>query len=101
MPAPVVYVVDMVPVRYGHMTTAVAVDVVVILMHGVTGRFALVVVIVMLSVQVTIVHVVDMVAMRDRDVAASVAVDVVVVNVFAVSCGGHCFSPPFRPIFDS
>ena len=101
MPAPVVHVVDMVPVRYGHMTTAVAVDMVVTLMHGVTGRFAFVVVIVMLSVQMTIVDVVDMVAMRDRDVAASVTVGVVVVNVFTVSRGCHSFSPPFRRNFDS
>ena len=101
VPAPVVYVVDMVPVRDGHMTTSVTVDVAVILMHGVAGRFAFVVVIVMPSMKVTVVHVIDMVAMRDRDMAASLAVDVVVINVFAVSCGGHCFSPPFRPNFDS
>ena len=101
VPAPVVHVVDMVAVRHGHMTTAVTVDVVVILMHGVARRFAFVVVTVVLSVQVTVVHVVDMVAVRDRDVAASVAVDMVVINVFGVSCGGHCFSPPFRPNFDS
>ena len=37
VPAPVVHVVDMVPVRHGHMTTAVTVDVVVILVHGVAG----------------------------------------------------------------
>jgi hypothetical protein len=101
VPAPVVHVVNMVPVRHGHMTTAVTVDVGVILMHGVAGGFAFVVVIVVLSMEVTVVHVVDMVAVRDRDVAASVTVDVVVINVFAVSCGGHCFSPPFRPNFDS
>jgi hypothetical protein len=83
------------------MTTAVTVDVVVILMHGVAGRFAFVVVAVVLSVQVTVVHVVDVIAVRDRDVAASFAVDVVVINVLAVSCGGHWFSPPFRPNFDS
>jgi hypothetical protein len=101
VPAPVVHVVDMVAVRHGHMTTAVTVDVVVILMHDVTGRFAFVVVIVMPSVKVTVVRIVDMVAMRDRDVAASVAVDVVVINVFAVGCDSHGFSPPFRPNFDS
>ena len=91
----------MVPVRHGHMAAAVAVDMVVILMHGVARRFAFVVVTVVLSVKVTVVHIVDMVAVRDRDVAASFAVDVVVINVLAVSCGGHCFSPPFRPNFDS
>jgi hypothetical protein len=91
----------MVPMRHGHMTAAVAVHVVVLLVHGVTRRFAFVVVAVVLSVQVTVMHVVNMVAVRDRDVAASFAVDVVVVNVLAVRCSGHCFSPPFRPKFDS
>ena len=99
--APVVDVVDMVPVRHSHMTAAVTVDVVVILMHGVARRFAFVVVTVVLSVQVTVVHVVDMIAVRDRDVAASFAVGMVVINVLAVGCGRHCFSPPFRPNFDS
>ena len=98
VPAPVVHVVDMFPVRHGHMTTAVTVDVVVILMHGVAGRFAFVVVTVVQSMKVTVVHVVDMVAVRDRDMATSCAVDVVMMNMFAVSCGGHRFSPPFRVI---
>jgi hypothetical protein len=78
------------------MTAAVTVDVVVTLMHGVVGRFAFVVVTVVLSVQVAVMHVVNMVAVRDRDVAASFTMDVVVISVLAVSCGGHCFSPPFR-----
>lgn len=101
VPAPVVDVVDMVSVRHSDMTAAVAVDVVVIFMHGVARRFAFVVVTVVLSVKVTVVHVVNMVAVRDRDVAASFTMDVVVINVLAVSCGGHCFSPPFRAKFDS
>ena len=101
VPAPVVHVVDMVPVRHRHMTTSVTVDVVVILVHGVAGWFAFVVVIVVPSMKVTLVHVVDMVPMRDRDMTASFAVDVVMINVFAVSCAGHRFSPPFRPNFDS
>ena len=101
VPAPVVHVVDMVPVRHGHMTTAVTVDVVVILMHRVAGRFAFVVVIVVPSMKVTLVHIVDMVPMRDRDMTASFAVDVVMIDVFFVSCAGHRFSPPFRPNFDS
>jgi hypothetical protein len=101
VPAPVVHVVDMVPMRDRDMTASFAVDVVVILMHGVAGRFAFVVVIVVSSMKVTVVHVVDMVPMRDRDMTASFAVDVVMINVFAVSCLGHHFSPPFRPNFDS
>ena len=101
VPAPVVHIVDMVPVRHGHMTTAVTVDVIMIFVHGVAGRFAFVVVIVVPSMKVTVVHVVNVVAVRDRDVAASFTMDVVVINVLAVSCGGHCFSPPFRANFDS
>jgi hypothetical protein len=101
VPAPVVHVVDVVPVRHGHMTASFAVDVVVILMHGVARRFAFVVVTVVLPMKVTVVHIVDVITVRDRDVAASLAVDVVVINVFGVSCGGHCFSLPFRPKFDS
>jgi hypothetical protein len=66
----------------------------------VAGRFAFVVVTVVQSMKVTVVHVVDMVPMRDGHVAATCAVGVVVINVLAVSCGGHCFSPPFRPNFD-
>ena len=101
VPAPVVHVVNMVPVWHGNMTTAVTMDVVVILMHGVPGRFAFVVVIVVPSMKVTLVYIVDMVPMRDRDMTASIAVDVVMIDVFVVSCAGHCFSPPFRPNFDS
>jgi hypothetical protein len=101
VPASVVHVVDMIPVRHGHMTATVTVDVVVMFVHRVAGRFAFVVVTVVLSVQVAVVHVVDMVAVRDRDVAASFAVDVVVISVLAVSCSGHCSSPPFRANFDS
>jgi hypothetical protein len=101
VPAAVVHVVDMVSVRHGHMTTAVTVDVAVILVYGVAGRFAFVVVIVVLSMKVTVVHVIDMVPMRDRDMTASFAVDVIMINVFAVSCAGHRFSPPFQPNFDS
>jgi hypothetical protein len=88
----------MVPMRDRDMTASFAVDVVVILMHGVAGRLAFVVVIVVSSMKVTVVHVVDMVPMRDRDMTASFAVDVVMINVFAVSCLGHHFSPPFDRI---
>ena len=61
----------------------------------------LVVVLAVRRVPAPVVHVVDMVPMRDRDMTASFAVDVVMINVFAVSCLGHHFSPPFRPNFDS
>ena len=50
VPAPVVHVVDVVPVRHGNMTTAFTVDVVMTFVHRVAGRFAFVVVTVVLSV---------------------------------------------------
>jgi hypothetical protein len=99
--APVVQIVDVISVRDGHVPAALTVDMVVILVHGVAGRFAFVVVIVMPSMKVTVVHIVHMVAMRDRDVPASLTVDVVMVDVFAVSCTGHGYAPPFRPKLDS
>ena len=99
MPAPVVHVVDVVPVRHGHVTASVTVNMVVILVHLMARGLALVVVTVVLPMQVAVVHIVDVVPVRDRDVAASVTVGVVVVNVFGVRCGGHCL-PPFRPNSD-
>jgi hypothetical protein len=99
VPAPVVDVVDVIAVRHGHMATSFAVNVIVIVVHGVVRRFALVVVTVVLSMKVTVVHIVDVVPVWDRDVAASLAVDVVVISVFGVRCGGHGL-PPFRPKFD-
>jgi hypothetical protein len=88
----------MVPVRHGYMATAVTVDVVMIVVHSVAGRFAFVVVTVVQSMKVAVVRIVDVVPVRDRHMAASCAVDVVMINMFAVSCGGHRYSPPFRVI---
>ena len=97
----VVQVVDMIPVRDGYMAAAVTVDMVMVLMHRMAGRFAFVVVIVMPSMKVTVVHIVHMVTVRDRDVPASFAVDVIMIDVLAVGCTGHRFAPLFRPNFDS
>ncbi|MBV9350247.1 MAG: hypothetical protein JOZ23_01740 [Mycobacterium sp.] len=99
--APLVQIVDMIPVRDGHMSAAVTVDMVMVLMHRVAGRFAFVVVIVMPSMKVTVVHIVHMVTVRDRDVPAAFTVDVIMIAVLAVSCTGHRFAPLFRPNFDS
>ena len=101
VPAPVVHVVDVIPVWDRHMATSLTVNMVMGLVHRVAGWFTFVVMTVVLSMKVTVVHVVDMIAVRDRDVAASFAVGMVVINVLAVGCGRHCFSPPFRPNFDS
>lgn len=94
VPAPVVHVIDMGPVRHRDVAATLPVAMVVMLVHGVAGRFALVKVITVLSMQVTLVDVVDVVAVRNRDVAASVAVHVMVTGVGVVGCTGHRLSPP-------
>lgn len=92
VPAAVVDVIDVIAVRDRHVTAAVAVHMIVVLVHLVAaGRLAFVVVIVVLSVKVTVVHVVDMIAMRDRDMPAAVAVDVDVFHVLSVGLVGHGF----------
>ncbi len=92
MPAPVVHVVDVIAVRHCDVATPVAVDVAVVLVHGVAGRLAFVVVAVVLSVQVPVVHEVHVIPVRYRDVAAAVAVDMLVSGVGAVGCAGHCLT---------
>ena len=99
--APIVDVVDVISVWDRNVATPLAVNVVMRLMHRVTGWFAFVVVIVMPSMKVTVVHIVHMVTVRDRDVPASFTVDVIMIAVLAVGCTGHRFAPLFRPNFDS
>ena len=99
MSASVVQIVDMIPVRDGHMAAAVTVDMVMVLMHGVAGRFAFVVVIVMPSMKVTVVHIVHMVTVRDRDVSASFTVDVIMIGMLAVGCTSHRFLTAVSPEF--
>ncbi len=94
VPAPVVHVIDMGPVRYCDVAAALPVVMVVMLVHSVAGRFAFVIVITVLSMQVPLVYVVDVVAVRDRDVAASISVHVLVTGVGVVGCTGHRLSPP-------
>jgi len=83
----VVQVVDVVTVRDGGMATTGTVCVAVGLVRGVPGRFALVVVTVMLAVQAAVVHVVDVIAVRCGHVTAAVAVDVGVAGVFGMRGG--------------
>jgi len=100
VPAPVVHIVDVIPVRDRDMATSFTVHMVMRLMHRVTGWLAFVVVILVLSMNVTVVHVVDMIPVWDRDVTASFAVHMIVFEVLAVDCARHRFSPP-RTGFDS
>jgi hypothetical protein len=95
MPAPVVHIVDMIPVRDGYVATPLTVDMARMLMHRVARWWVtFVVVILVLSMKVTVVHVVNMVPMRDRDMPASIAVDVIMVDVRIVGCAGQDYSPP-------
>jgi hypothetical protein len=96
MAAPVVHIIDVIPVRDRDMATPVTVDVVMTLVHRVAGCLTFVVVILVLSVKVTVVHEVDVIPVRDRDMAASFAVHMFVFDVLVVGCAGHCYSPPYR-----
>jgi hypothetical protein len=97
VPAPVVNVVNVIAVRDGHVAAALAVHMVMTLMHCVVaGGFAFVVVIVVRSMKMTVVHIVDVTTVRDGHVAAPFAVHVVMPGMFGMRCTGHCFSPPFR-----
>jgi hypothetical protein len=89
VPMPVVHVVDVVGVRDRHVTASVAVRVVVRIVLGVAGRFALVEVAVVFAVQVAVVDVVDVIAVRHPDVPTALAVDVGVLDVLKVArCHG-------------
>jgi len=91
VPTSVVHVVDMIPVRDRDMTASFTVSVVMMLVHGVAGWLAFVIVAVVASMDVTVVHVVDVIPVRDRDVTASFAVCMAVFAVLVVDCAGHLF----------
>jgi hypothetical protein len=94
VPAPVVHIVDVIPVRDRDMATSFTVDVVMVLVHRVAGWLTFVVVILVLSVKVTVVRVVDVIPVRDRDMAASFAVHMIVCDVLVVGCAGHRYHRP-------
>jgi len=96
VPAPVVHIVDVIPVRDRDMATSFTVDVVMVLVHRVAGWLTFVVMILVLSVKVTVVRVVDVIPVRDRDMAASFAVHMIVCDVLVVGCAGHRLSPSVR-----
>lgn len=84
MPAPVVHVVDVIPMRDRDVPTAITMDVVVLFVDRVTRRLALVVMVVVPSMKVTVVRVIDMVAVWDGDVAAPFAMHMFVLGVLAM-----------------
>ena len=91
VPAPVVHVVDVIPVRDRNMATSLAVHMVMSLMYRVAGWYAFVVVIFVRSMKVTVVHVVDVIPVRNRNVTASFAVHMIVIEVLVVNCVRHRF----------
>jgi hypothetical protein len=91
VPAPVVHVVDVIPVWDRDMATSLTVHMVMSLVYRVAGWFAFVVVIFVLSMEVTVVHVVDVIPVRDRDVTASFAVHMIVIEMLVMNCVGHRF----------
>jgi len=101
MAAPVVHIIDVIPVRDRDMAASFAVHVLMTLVHRVAGCLTFVVVILVLSMKVTLVHEVDVIPVWDRDVAASFAVHMFVFEVLVVGCAGHCCSPPYRVRFTS
>lgn len=95
VPAPVVHVVDVVPVWDRNVATSFAVNMVMRLMHRVAGWFAFVVVTLVLSMEVTVVHIVDVIPVWDRNVTASFGVHVVVIEVLVVDCPRHLSHRPY------
>ncbi len=89
MPASIVHVVDMIPMRHRDMATPLPVDMVMLLVHRVAGWLTFVVVILVLSMKVTVVHEVDMIPVWDRDMATSFAVQMIVLGMLVVGCAGH------------
>jgi hypothetical protein len=96
VPASVVDVVDVIAMRDRHMATALAVDMVVVLVHRVVaGSLAFVVMIVVPSMQMTVMDVVDMIAVRDRDIPTTIAMNMVMAGVLSVRLVAH-FSSRYR-----
>jgi hypothetical protein len=84
----VVQIVDVVPVRHGGMSAALAVLVGVPVVRRVAARLALVPVSRVLAMQMSVVRVVDVVPVPHLGVAAVRTVDVLVGGVLLVK-GGH------------
>ena len=92
VPASVVHVVDMIPVRDGDMAAPLTVDMLMLLVHRVPGPLAFVVVVPVLPMKVAVVREVDVVPVGNGDMAASFAVHMIMFDVGGVGCAGHCIS---------
>lgn len=92
MPASVMDVVDVIAVGNGDVAAAIAVSVIVPVMHTVAvGGFTFVKVIAVAPVQMTVVQIVDVITMRNRDMSATVAMRMVVPRVLPVRYRVHLF----------
>ncbi|AXN46728.1 hypothetical protein DSM43518_02200 [Mycobacterium marinum] len=92
MPASVMDVVDVIAVGNGDVAAAIAVSVIVPVMHAVAvGGFTFVKVIAVAPVQMTVVQIVDVITMRNRDMSATVAMRMVVPRVLPVRYRVHLF----------
>jgi hypothetical protein len=98
VPATLVNVVDVITMGDGHMSTALAVNMVMTLMHRVpAGRLAFVVVVVVRAMKMTVVQIVDVITVRDRYMSTAVAMDMVMADMFFVRSNHRFFLPPCRP----
>jgi hypothetical protein len=89
---PVVQIVDVALVGDGHVTTALTVDVRVVLVLDMALRDALVDVALVDDMQVPVVHVVDVALVRDGHVTTALAVDVGVVGMLNMGGAHGCSS---------
>lgn len=90
----VVQIIHVVPVRYGHMTTIRAMDVLVVCVLHALVPFARVPMVVVTMVQMPVVHVVDVVSVGHGHVSA---VGTVHVRVFGIGPVIHDTSMSFVP----
>jgi hypothetical protein len=96
VPASVVHVVDMVPMRDRDVAASWPMDMVMVLVHRMAGCLTFVVVVPVPPMKVTVVDEVHVIPVGDRDMAAPFAVHMAVFDVRVVDCAGHCCSPPYR-----
>lgn len=85
----VVYVVDMITVRYGDMPATLPVHMIVAVVCVVRRRFAFIEMTVVGAMNVPVVDVVHMVAVRESDVTTAFPVDMAVIGVFLMQSRGH------------
>ncbi|MCC5574829.1 hypothetical protein IMZ11_04160 [Microtetraspora sp. AC03309] len=94
MAVTVVDVVDVIPMRYGHVSAAGPMPVTVIIVRHVARGLTLIDVITVHPMQAPVVYVVDVISMRYGDMPATGSMDVVVIGMLTVF--GRCghWSPP-------